>query len=77
MVDKNRVDGSAKNIGGKVKEGIGNVTGIPRCRPKARQIRPKAKFRTPSAGSKILSKTPSRRIEEGGCNPLLLTSHDP
>jgi uncharacterized protein YjbJ (UPF0337 family) len=27
MVDKNRVDGSAKNIGGKVKEGIGNVTG--------------------------------------------------
>ncbi len=26
MVDKNRVDGSAKNIGGKVKEGIGNVT---------------------------------------------------
>ena len=27
MVDKNRVDGSAKNIGGKVKEGIGKVTG--------------------------------------------------
>ena len=27
MVDKDRVDGSAKNIGGKVKEGIGDVTG--------------------------------------------------
>ncbi len=27
MVDKDRVDGSAKNIGGKLKEGVGNVTG--------------------------------------------------
>jgi len=26
MVDKDRVDGSAKNIGGKLKEGVGNVT---------------------------------------------------
>ncbi len=27
MADKDRVAGSAKNMGGKLKEGIGNVTG--------------------------------------------------
>ncbi len=27
MADKDRVEGSAKNMGGKLKEGIGNVTG--------------------------------------------------
>ena len=27
MVDKDRVEGSAKNIGGKIKEGIGKLTG--------------------------------------------------
>ena len=27
MVDKDRVEGSAKNIGGKIKEGFGKLTG--------------------------------------------------
>ena len=27
MVDENRVEGSAKNIGGKIKEGFGKLTG--------------------------------------------------
>ena len=27
MVDKDRVEGSAKNIGGKIKEGLGKLTG--------------------------------------------------
>lgn len=27
MADHDRVEGAAKNIGGKIKEGIGNVTG--------------------------------------------------
>ncbi len=27
MADKDRVDGAAKNVGGKLKEGVGNVTG--------------------------------------------------
>jgi uncharacterized protein YjbJ (UPF0337 family) len=27
MADKDRVEGSAKNIGGKLKEGVGNLTG--------------------------------------------------
>ena len=27
MADKDRVEGSAKNMGGKLKEGVGNVTG--------------------------------------------------
>ncbi|MFC5342808.1 CsbD family protein [Brevundimonas staleyi] len=27
MPDQDRIEGAAKNIGGKIKEGIGNVTG--------------------------------------------------
>lgn len=27
MPDQDRVEGAAKNIGGKIKEGVGNVTG--------------------------------------------------
>jgi uncharacterized protein YjbJ (UPF0337 family) len=27
MADNDRIEGAAKNIGGKIKEGIGNVTG--------------------------------------------------
>jgi uncharacterized protein YjbJ (UPF0337 family) len=27
MADKDRVEGSAKNMGGKLKEGVGNLTG--------------------------------------------------
>ena len=27
MADQDRIEGAAKNIGGKIKEGIGNVTG--------------------------------------------------
>jgi uncharacterized protein YjbJ (UPF0337 family) len=27
MVDENRIEGSAKNIGGKIKEGFGKLTG--------------------------------------------------
>lgn len=27
MADKDRIEGAAKNIGGKIKEGIGKVTG--------------------------------------------------
>ena len=27
MADKDRIEGAAKNIGGKIKEGIGNLTG--------------------------------------------------
>ena len=27
MPDQDRIDGAAKNIGGKIKEGVGNLTG--------------------------------------------------
>jgi uncharacterized protein YjbJ (UPF0337 family) len=27
MADNDRVEGAAKNIGGKIKEGVGNITG--------------------------------------------------
>ena len=40
MVDKNRIDGSAKNLGGTVQEAVGNVIGDPEieARGKANQI---------------------------------------
>lgn len=27
MADQDRIDGAVKNIGGKIKEGVGNITG--------------------------------------------------
>jgi len=44
MADKDRVEGAAKNIGGKIKEGIGNLTGDEKLKVegKADQIEGKA-----------------------------------
>ena len=44
MADKDRIEGAAKNIGGKIKEGIGNVTGDEKLKAegKADQIEGKA-----------------------------------
>ena len=32
MVDEDRIEGSAKNLGGKIKEGVGKVTGDEKLR---------------------------------------------
>ncbi len=44
MADKDRIEGAAKNIGGKIKEGIGNITGDEKLKAegKADQIEGKA-----------------------------------
>lgn len=44
MADKDRIEGAAKNIGGKLKEGIGNLTGDEKLKAegKADQIEGKA-----------------------------------
>lgn len=44
MADKDRIEGAAKNIGGKIKEGVGNLTGDEKLKAegKAGQIEGKA-----------------------------------
>ena len=44
MADKDRIEGAAKNIGGKIKEGVGNLTGDQKLKAegKADQIEGKA-----------------------------------
>ena len=66
MVDKDRVDGSAKNIGGKVKEGIGNVTGDSKMQtegkadqaPHPRPLRPAKLIEVP--GMEVDDNAPTR-----------------
>jgi len=52
MVDKNRVDGSAKNIGGKVKEGIGNVTGDSKMQTEGKTDQAEGKIQNTIGGIK-------------------------
>jgi uncharacterized protein YjbJ (UPF0337 family) len=52
MVDKNRVDGSAKNIGGKVKEGIGNVTGDSKMQTEGKADQAEGKIQNTVGGIK-------------------------
>jgi uncharacterized protein YjbJ (UPF0337 family) len=52
MVDKNRVDGSAKNIGGKVKEGIGKVTGDSKLQTEGKADQAEGKIQNTIGGIK-------------------------
>jgi uncharacterized protein YjbJ (UPF0337 family) len=52
VVDKNRVDGSAKNIGGKVKEGIGNVTGDSKMKTEGKADQAEGKIQNTIGGIK-------------------------
>jgi uncharacterized protein YjbJ (UPF0337 family) len=52
MVDKNRVDGSAKNIGGKVKEGIGDVTGDSKMKTEGKADQAEGKIQNTIGGIK-------------------------
>jgi uncharacterized protein YjbJ (UPF0337 family) len=52
MVDKDRVDGSAKNIGGKVKEGVGNVTGDSKMQTEGKADQAKGKIQNTIGGIK-------------------------
>jgi hypothetical protein len=57
-MDENRIVGSAKEIKGEAKEGIGKASArqlaMQNCKPTERWIKPKAKCRTPSAESMTL-----------------------
>jgi hypothetical protein len=51
-MDENRVEGTARNLGGKVQEGVGRVTGNAQARRRARQ---------PGSGYRSRSLWPSDR----------------
>jgi uncharacterized protein YjbJ (UPF0337 family) len=52
MVDKDRVDGSAKNIGGKLKEGVGNVTGDSKMQTEGKADQAEGKIQNTIGGIK-------------------------
>jgi uncharacterized protein YjbJ (UPF0337 family) len=43
-MDKNRVDGSATNLGGKLKDGVGNVTGDSKLQAEGKTDQAKGKI---------------------------------
>ena len=49
-MDKDRIEGAAKQAKGAVKRAVGKVVGDVKLRPKARPTRWKASYRTRSAG---------------------------
>ncbi len=56
MVDKDRVDGSAKNIGGKLKEGVGNVTGDSKMQTEGKADQAEGKIQNAVGGIKDKAK---------------------
>ena len=48
-MDKDRIEGAAKQMGGSIKEGIGKLTGDAKPKPRARRRRQMAKCRMPWA----------------------------
>ena len=52
MVDKDRVEGSAKNIGGKIKEGFGKLTGDTKTEAEGKMDQTKGKVQNTVGGVK-------------------------
>jgi len=52
MVDEDRVEGSAKNIGGKIKEGVGKVTGDEKLKREGQLDQVKGKVENAVGGMK-------------------------
>ena len=52
MVDKDRVEGAAKNIGGKIKEGAGKVTGDEKLKREGQLDQVKGKVENAVGGMK-------------------------
>ncbi len=52
MADKDRVEGSAKNIGGKLKEGVGNLTGDSKLQGEGKMDQAKGKVQNAAGGIK-------------------------
>ena len=52
MVDKDRVEGSAKNIGGKIKEGLGKLTGDSKTQAEGKMDQSEGKVQNTVGGVK-------------------------
>ncbi len=52
MADKDRVEGSAKNMGGKLKEGLGNVTGDSKMQTEGKADQAEGKIQNAVGGIK-------------------------
>lgn len=56
MTDKDRVEGSAKNMGGKLKEGVGNVTGDSKMKTEGKADQAEGKVQNAVGGIKDKAK---------------------
>ena len=56
MADKDRVAGSAKNMGGKLKEGVGNVTGDSKMKAEGKGDQAEGKIQNAVGGIKDKAK---------------------
>jgi uncharacterized protein YjbJ (UPF0337 family) len=61
LPDKDRVEGSAKNIGGKVKEGIGNLTGDSKTQAEGKSEQAEGKIQNTVGGIKDAVKDVSKK----------------
>jgi uncharacterized protein YjbJ (UPF0337 family) len=52
MVDRDRVEGSAKNVGGKIKEGVGKMTGDEKLKREGQAERVEGKVQNVVGGLK-------------------------
>lgn len=52
MADKDRIDGATKNIGGKIKEGIGNLTGDEKLKAEGKADQIEGKVQNAVGGAK-------------------------
>jgi uncharacterized protein YjbJ (UPF0337 family) len=56
MADKDRVEGSAKNMGGKLKEGVGNLTGDSKMQAEGKGDQAEGKIQNAVGGIKDKAK---------------------
>ncbi|WP_292051039.1 MULTISPECIES: CsbD family protein [unclassified Brevundimonas] len=52
MADKDRIEGAVKNIGGKIKEGIGNLTGDEKLKAEGNADQVEGKVQNAVGGAK-------------------------
>ncbi len=61
MVDEDRIEGSAKNIGGKIKEGVGKVTGDEKLKREGQLDQVKGKVENAVGGMKDTLREKNRK----------------
>jgi uncharacterized protein YjbJ (UPF0337 family) len=61
MVDDDRIEGSAKNIGGKIKEGVGKVTGDEKLKREGQLDQVKGKVENAVGGMKDTVREKNRK----------------